>query len=196
MPSVLLAEPQSADLKKSMKKAESAEMELASNSVEKKIKKEKKSSKKTKLASEPDPDDSNSSILKKNKEKKRKALEIDGDDNEEDRSDTSSEMGEPMNNQGKNKKKMKLEVKKAEEEKEEDPNAVSNFRISKPLRDALKAKGIESLFPIQAMTFNMVLDGADLVGRARTGQVRMPSSPFSIGIFFHMFFCMDFMLIS
>ncbi|KAG9159707.1 hypothetical protein Leryth_017409 [Lithospermum erythrorhizon] len=52
----------------------------------------------------------------------------------------------------------------------EDPNAVSCFRISKALREALKKKGIESLFPIQAMTFNAVLDGSDLVGRARTGQ--------------------------
>ncbi|GAB4858705.1 hypothetical protein Ancab_010178 [Ancistrocladus abbreviatus] len=53
---------------------------------------------------------------------------------------------------------------------EKNPNAVSNFRISKPLRDALKSKGIESLFPIQAMTFDIVIGGSDLVGRARTGQ--------------------------
>ncbi|GFQ07612.1 dead-box ATP-dependent RNA helicase 7 [Phtheirospermum japonicum] len=126
-------------------------MEVDANSAEKKIKKEKKSSKKTKLTSEPDPDDSNSnSVPKKGKEKKRKALEIGGDDDG-----------------GKKKKKMKFEEL---EEKEEDPNAISNFRISKPLRDALKSKGIESLFPIQAMTFNMILDGLDLVGRARTGQ--------------------------
>ncbi|KAL0341098.1 UNVERIFIED_CONTAM: DEAD-box ATP-dependent RNA helicase 7 [Sesamum radiatum] len=153
-----------------MKKAESAEMAVDANSVEKKIKKEKKSSKKTKLTSEPDPDDSNSNTpLKKRKEKKRKALEIDGDDNEDERSETSSELGEPMNSMGKKKKKMKFEEEE-EEEKEENPNALSNFRISVPLREALKSKGIESLFPIQAMTFDMILDGSDLVGRARTGQ--------------------------
>ncbi|KAG8390276.1 hypothetical protein BUALT_Bualt01G0066800 [Buddleja alternifolia] len=175
MPSIVVAaaaEPQSADTnnkKKSMKKAEyAAEMEEINNSVEKKVKKEKKSSKKTKLTSEPDPDDSNS--VKKTKEKKRKALEIDGDDFKEERSETSSEMGEPMNNLGKNKKKKMKFVEEDEEEKEEDPNAVSNFRISQPLREMLKSKGIEALFPIQAMTFNMILDGSDLVGRARTGQ--------------------------
>ncbi|CAA0835551.1 DEAD-box ATP-dependent RNA helicase 7 [Striga hermonthica] len=65
---------------------------------------------------------------------------------------------------------MKLEESGLVDEKEENPNAVSNFRISKPLRDALKAKRIESLFPIQAMTFDLILDGSDLVRRARTGQ--------------------------
>ncbi|KAG6391926.1 hypothetical protein SASPL_149690 [Salvia splendens] len=54
--------------------------------------------------------------------------------------------------------------------KDDDPNALTKFRISKALRDTLKEKGIESLFPIQAMTFNTILDGSDLVGRARTGQ--------------------------
>ncbi|XP_011101144.1 DEAD-box ATP-dependent RNA helicase 7-like [Sesamum indicum] len=170
MPSVVVAESQSSEKKKSMKKAESAEMAVDANPAEKKIKKEKKSSKKTKLTSEPDPDDSNSNtLLKKRKEKKRKALEIDGEDNEDERSETSSELGEPMNSMGKKKKKMKFE-EEDEEEKEENPNALSNFRISVPLREALKSKGIESLFPIQAMTFGMILDGSDLVGRARTGQ--------------------------
>lgn len=51
-----------------------------------------------------------------------------------------------------------------------DPMAVSNFNIGKALRDKLKAKGIESLFPIQAQTFEAVFDGNDMVGRARTGQ--------------------------
>ncbi|KAL5707201.1 RNA helicase [Ranunculus cassubicifolius] len=51
-----------------------------------------------------------------------------------------------------------------------DPNAVSKFRISAPLREKLKSKGIEALFPIQAMTFDTIFNGADLVGRARTGQ--------------------------
>ncbi|OAE30429.1 hypothetical protein AXG93_2121s1020 [Marchantia polymorpha subsp. ruderalis] len=51
-----------------------------------------------------------------------------------------------------------------------DPLAVTNFRISKSLRDKLKSKGIEALFPIQAQTFDDVFDGKDLVGRARTGQ--------------------------
>lgn len=63
---------------------------------------------------------------------------------------------------------MRFEEKNDEEE---DPNALTKFRISKALRETLHEKGIESLFPIQAMTFNTILDGSDLVGRARTGQV-------------------------
>ncbi|KAL6531265.1 DEAD-box ATP-dependent RNA helicase 7 [Orobanche hederae] len=170
MPSIALAESQLSDLKKkSMKKANFAEMEVDANSAEKKIKKEKKSSKKTKLTSEPDPEDSNSyNVLKKGKEKKRKALEIGDDDGGEERSETSSERGEPINELGKKKKKMTFE-ENGEKDKKEGPDAVSNFRISKPLRDALKAKGIESLFKIQGMTFDMILDGSDMVGRARTG---------------------------
>lgn len=60
-----------------------------------------------------------------------------------------------------------------ESEEEEDvpnPFAVSNFRISDVLVKQLKAKGIESLFPIQALTFDTIYEGNDLVGRARTGQ--------------------------
>lgn len=33
------------------------------------------------------------------------------------------------------------------------------------------AQGIKALFPIQAQTFNVVFEGKDLIGRARTGQV-------------------------
>lgn len=52
-----------------------------------------------------------------------------------------------------------------------NPNALSNFRISDPLMNALKIKGIESLFPIQARTFESIYDGLDLIGKAKTGQV-------------------------
>ncbi|KAG2715724.1 hypothetical protein I3760_03G091200 [Carya illinoinensis] len=114
---------------------------------------------------------------KKRKEsKKRKALET---EDAEERSETSSELFEPVNwkdeESEKNKKKKKSKKAKVEEEDDEaksegDPNAVSRFRISEQLRAKLKEKGIESLFPIQAMTFDTILDGSDLVGRARTGQ--------------------------
>ncbi|XP_015877985.2 DEAD-box ATP-dependent RNA helicase 7 [Ziziphus jujuba] len=128
-----------------------------------------------------------SELEKKSKEsklKKRKALEIEAD---EDRSETSSELGEPVNSklksvvevekEKKKKKKKKAKVEDDEEEEEEeeeeveeDPNAISRFRVSAPLKAMLNEKGIESLFPIQAMTFDTILDGSDLVGRARTGQ--------------------------
>ncbi|KAG6605682.1 DEAD-box ATP-dependent RNA helicase 7 [Cucurbita argyrosperma subsp. argyrosperma] len=107
--------------------------------------------------------------------KKRKAVEVADD---EDRSETSSELGEPVNSRlksGKEKKSSKktkvIESDEDDAEKEvEDPNAVSRFRISEPLKARLKEKGIIALFPIQAMTFDTVYDGFDLVGRARTGQ--------------------------
>lgn len=51
-----------------------------------------------------------------------------------------------------------------------DPNTLSNFRISKALADKLKSNGINYLFPIQAKTFDLILDGYDLLGQARTGQ--------------------------
>ncbi|CAL1413127.1 unnamed protein product [Linum trigynum] len=120
---------------------------------------------------------------KRKEKKKRKAAEMGSED--EERSEKSSELGEPMNLKSENKSKKGKKAKvssgreeedgedddgEVEEMKPEDPNAVTNFRISEPLRMKLKSRGIEVLFPIQARTFNDVLDGCDLVGRARTGQ--------------------------
>ena len=72
-------------------------------------------------------------------------------------------------------KKKKMKTAEVDEEvepiKEDNPNAVSNFRVSEPLRNALKAKGIEALFPIQARTFDSIYDGLDLIGKAKTCQV-------------------------
>ncbi|KAL2527122.1 DEAD-box ATP-dependent RNA helicase 7 [Abeliophyllum distichum] len=152
MASGIVSKSASSDKKKKVKKG-SIETPEIEEFIEKKSKKEKK----TKIPS----DDSN---IKKKEKRKRKDTEVDNE--EDERSETSSEMGEPMNLN--KKKKMKLGAE--ENEEKENPNAVSNFRISKPLRDTLKAKGIEALFPIQAMTFDTILDGVDLVGRARTGQ--------------------------
>lgn len=138
-----------------------------------------------------------SKTTKKTKEsKKRKALEMDNE-SEEERSGTSSEIVEPVSSKksvaeesekkSKKNKKAKVEDEGEEEEVksvEEDPNAVSRFRISAPLKAKLKEKGIEALFPIQAMTFDTILDGSDLVGRARTGQVYL-----SLQICLHIYMC-------
>ncbi|OWM75664.1 DEAD-box ATP-dependent RNA helicase 7 [Punica granatum] len=126
-------------------------------SAEKQMKEEKKSKKISKSET---------------KEKKRKASEVIEYDDEVE-SGTSSEVVEPVDLKEKSKKKKKAKLSSDGEEelvKEENPNALSNFRISEKLREKLKEKGIESLFPIQAMTFDTILDGSDLVGRARTGQ--------------------------
>ncbi|KAI9117734.1 hypothetical protein K1719_011149 [Acacia pycnantha] len=114
------------------------------------------------------------SAKKKKESKKRKALDVETMGSEDEaKSETSFELVEPDSVKEKRKKK-KAKVDEPEDKKEEvekeNPNAISNFRISAPLRAKLKEKGIESLFLIQAMTFDTVLDGSDLVGRARTGQ--------------------------
>lgn len=51
----------------------------------------------------------------------------------------------------------------------EDPLALDRFRLSQAVKAQLMNKGISSLFPIQARTFDLALDGCDVVGRAKTG---------------------------
>lgn len=161
MPALVVSETMGSEepkeLKKKMKKSEKGS---SADTLKK--------SKKTKIDSGSDSEELKKS---KKKDKKRKYLNL---DDEED--DDSSEILEPSNLNGDDKKeKAKLvendDDEEKKEEKEEDPNALSNFRISVPLREALIAKGIQALFPIQAMTFDTIFDGNDLVGRARTGQV-------------------------
>ncbi|TKY45063.1 DEAD-box ATP-dependent RNA helicase 7 [Spatholobus suberectus] len=104
---------------------------------------------------------------------KRRKKDWDEEEEEEQqqRSETSSELVEPTEEGLKsNRKKAKHADEEEEVAKGEGSNAVSSFRISEPLREKLKEKGIGTLFPIQAMTFNTILDGSDLIGRARTGQ--------------------------
>ncbi|CAN7125785.1 unnamed protein product [Brassica rapa subsp. narinosa] len=150
MPSLALSE------EKKMKKSTASETTTAAATTpDSKKKKEKKPKKLS------DSDGEEDSEKKKSKKKKRKAAA--------ESSDSGSELVEPESSKKKSSKKVKLSV--VEDVKVvENPNAVSKFRISDPLREKLKEKGIEALFPIQATTFDMVLDGADLVGRARTGQ--------------------------
>ncbi|KAI9198651.1 hypothetical protein LWI28_019683 [Acer negundo] len=166
MPSLAIVDRKEQKEEKKMKKKIMLDsQEEADYSIEKKKKKELKLK-----AAESDEDAD--SVKKKSKKKENKKRKASDDDDEEERSETSSELGEPVNLKSEKKKK-KLKVSDSEEREvieAENPNAVSRFRISEPLREKLKSKGIEALFPIQAMTFDMILDGSDLVGRARTGQ--------------------------
>jgi hypothetical protein len=57
----------------------------------------------------------------------------------------------------------------ASPEEPADPNALDNFELSAGIKSQLRAKGINSLFAIQAQTFALALAGNDVVGRARTG---------------------------
>lgn len=123
--------------------------------------KSEKKKKKEKKKAESSDEELASSEKKEKKKKKRKASDEEASDSGSDGRENIKEFAN-----GSSLKKAKL----MEEEVVENPNALSKFRISDPVKEKLKSKGIEALFPIQAMTFNMILDGSDLVGRARTGQ--------------------------
>lgn len=53
---------------------------------------------------------------------------------------------------------------------EESIYSMNRYRISPETIGILNSKGITELFPIQALTFDSVYDGKDLIGRAPTGQ--------------------------
>jgi len=67
----------------------------------------------------------------------------------------------------KSKKKAKLHADG--EGASEDKTLMSNYRISEDSLKILKEKNIESFFPIQYETYDLIYDGNDVVGRARTG---------------------------
>ncbi|KAK8916729.1 DEAD-box ATP-dependent RNA helicase 7 [Platanthera zijinensis] len=92
------------------------------------------------------------------KKKKRKSVEED---------DTTADAVKPAANKKVSENGL---PKKARIMEDAGPNDLNNFRISNILKERLNSKGIKALFPIQAKTFDIVLDGTDLVGRARTGQ--------------------------
>ena len=48
--------------------------------------------------------------------------------------------------------------------------AMHRYRISPETIGILHSKGITELFPIQALSFDAIFDGKDLIGRAPTGQ--------------------------
>ncbi|RWW15369.1 hypothetical protein GW17_00020793 [Ensete ventricosum] len=177
MPALVLSDPliSSEDTKKSKpKKAQYGSPE----EEEKKIKKKKKHHVEIEL-SDLELDNGMGETMasekkKVKKEKKRKSPD------DEDKSDTTSDSTEVVETKtatanGAPAKKPKLTKDEGETDSgvADDPNALSNFRISKVLRETLNSKGIKALFPIQAMTFDLILDGFDLVGRARTGQNRL-----------------------
>jgi ATP-dependent RNA helicase DDX21 len=50
-----------------------------------------------------------------------------------------------------------------------DPLSLEKYRISTLTKQKLLIRGVSALFPIQAATFDLIYDGNDVVGRARTG---------------------------
>ena len=141
------------------KKAKTKEAE--NDEPKKKVKKEKDSVKESKKAK---------------KEKKEKSADGEKDKGKK-RSRTEAEESEPDEPEPEA-KKLKgaeaaiaaAETSGAEEPKAEaDPLAVDNFELSRGVKSLLLSKGIAALFPIQAQTLGIALEGLDVVGRARTG---------------------------
>ena len=152
----------------------------------------KKKKKKVKKDTSDDSDGSDEQEVKKKKKKEKKAKK-EKSETKQDSSESDMEEETPKKEKKEKILKRKAEelpvsareakktsvVKKAEVAQSEgeegseilNPYSVSNFRVSEPLKLKLKAKGIEALFAIQALTFDGIFEGKDLVGRARTGQV-------------------------
>jgi len=51
----------------------------------------------------------------------------------------------------------------------DESSPISNFRVSMATQATLAKNNITTLFPIQASCFDLVFEGSDIVGRARTG---------------------------
>ncbi|CAI5723112.1 unnamed protein product [Peronospora effusa] len=100
---------------------------------------------------------------KDKKSKKRKRNE-----EENDETDPVSETSDESDNGVSSLKKFKTEVKTTNVGGTENPQ-LETFDISNETQKNLQARGITTLFPIQAMTFDKIMAGKDLIGRARTG---------------------------
>jgi len=162
--------------KKSKSKAE--EEVLAVTPV---ISKEKKSSKKKSSSSSKKSSSKKSSSKKKESELSNESIfEPMTDDGEED--DVEVKTSSSKKSSGSSKKSSGSEGKKKNEKEEEEGGEaetmedatqagklISSFRVSPESVAALKSQGIERFFPIQESTYDKIFDGADLLGRARTG---------------------------
>eukprot|EP00976_Prorocentrum_cordatum_P100972 1192438-Prorocentrum_minimum.AAC.2 len=112
-------------------------------------------------------------------EKKKKKSEGETSDKKakRKRSDDTAEEAEEVKQVKAKGKKAKGKAEEAVKDVTEEPKKpvdddglhLDNFDMSDKIKDQLKAKGIQALFPIQRDTFTNIKDGFDLVGRARTG---------------------------
>ena len=111
-------------------------------SQDKKSKDEKRAAKAAKAAAKADKKDS-----------KKRTEDASGDDTSAGAADAPSDMA--------------VEAEPAAELPE---GALDRFQMDASVKGALRKQGIEELFPIQARTYDSILKGIDVVGRARTGQ--------------------------
>ncbi|KAJ2801134.1 hypothetical protein H4R20_003797 [Coemansia guatemalensis] len=113
----------------------------------------------------------------KSKDKKEKKEKKDKKHKRKHASSTSSDVSDEEPEEKKPKKKVRAEkvsitASTSDEEAEssaENELSIENFSLSDSTKSALRSRGIEALFPIQASTLQPILDGYDVLGRARTG---------------------------
>ncbi|KAJ2559255.1 hypothetical protein EV175_000422 [Coemansia sp. RSA 1933] len=115
---------------------------------------------------------------KKSKSKKEKKEKKDKENKSKDKkrkhsasaspSSASSSAGSESESEAKRPSK-KAHTETETEADEVNELSVGNFPLSDETKSALRKRGIDALFPIQASTLQPILDGYDVLGRARTG---------------------------
>ncbi|KAJ2609736.1 hypothetical protein H4S08_003926 [Coemansia sp. RSA 1365] len=119
-------------------------------------------------------------ISKKHKEKsKDKKEKKDKKHKRKHASSSDSDASEAETEKRSKKKKVRAEAASntstvPASDDEADSNAenelsIENFSLSDATKSALRGRGIEALFPIQSSTLQLIIDGFDVLGRARTG---------------------------
>ena len=137
------------------------------STVEEKVHKKKKKTKKNKKSSKDVVDDVVDEVMAAAKKSKKRKLEH--------AREVAAAIGGSSSSAAPAAKKRKAEASppvsdNESEEGEESKNpALSKYRIPQHVIQNLNKKGITTLFPIQAATFDHIYEEKDVVGRARTG---------------------------
>lgn len=133
----------------------------------KKDKKEKSSSKKRDRSASPSVKSKDKKSVKSSESKKKRKSEDGESSSKKKKSKTRSSSVEKeetvIDMSGENAQIAPVE------EVELDPSSLDKYRISEATKARLRSSGIASLFPIQSSTFDLIYDGNDVIGRARTG---------------------------
>ena len=168
-------------VKKSKKVEEPEQMQEPGKRKRKEVESSKaiaKAGKASKQSKKKDEEDAAVAAAKKKKSKKPVESDSDSSDSSDSDSSSSSSSESDSDSDSESDEQIAPETPKASTDDAQeasdgdasvDENHVSNFNLSKEVCAQLETKGITSLYSIQAQCFQPILDGKDLVGRARTG---------------------------
>lgn len=168
-------------VKKSKKVEEPEQMQEPGKRKRKEVESSKaiaKAGKTSKQSKKKDEEDAAVAAAKKKKSKKPVDSDSDSSDSSDSDSSSSSSSESDSDSDSDPDEQIAPETPKASTDDAQeasdgdasvDENHVSNFNLSKEVCAQLETKGITSLYSIQAQCFQPILDGKDLVGRARTG---------------------------